>query len=74
MTYDIQPKCDKCGRFISLNRFHAWKMLYSGAILEPDHIIYRCDNCIKEHGIFRAQMGIEPEYSCGLVEVSNDKT
>lgn len=56
------PKCHDCGRFC---RPVEWKMIYSGALLEPQEEIYKCAACADKHGSFVPQNGIKPECSCG---------
>jgi len=56
------PKCHDCGKFC---RPVEWKMIYSGALPEPQEEIYRCAPCVEKHGLFEPQHGIKPEYSCG---------
>lgn len=58
------PKCHDCGRFCWPA---AWKMVYSGALPEPDHEIFKCQRCLDSNGPFLPQHGIKPEYSCGLM-------
>ena len=58
----MMPKCHDCGKFC---RPVAWKMIYSGALPEPQEEIYKCAPCMKKHGSFEPQHGIKPEYSCG---------
>lgn len=61
------PKCDACGRFHREEPGSAWKQVYFGIPLSPDHILTRCKNCVKEYGQFLAQDNIRPEFSCGLI-------
>ena len=56
------PKCHNCGKFC---RPVEWKMIYSGALLEPQEEIYKCAACVERHGSFAPQEGIKPEHSCG---------
>ncbi len=56
------PKCHRCGKFC---RPAEWKMIYSGALLEPYEEIYKCATCVEENGSFSPQPGIRTEYSCG---------
>jgi hypothetical protein len=56
------PKCYNCGKFC---RPVEWKMIYSGALPEPQEEIYKCAACAEKHGSFVPQHGIKPEYSCG---------
>lgn len=56
------PKCHDCGKFCHPVE---WKMIYSGALLEPQEEIYKCATCTKKNGSFAPQHGIKPEYSCG---------
>jgi len=56
------PKCHDCGRFCHPVE---WKMIYSGALPEPQEEIYKCASCVERHGSFRPQTGIKPEHSCG---------
>lgn len=65
---DWMPKCHDCGRFMrTTTPGVAWKMLYSGYPQEPDREIFRCVPCVEKLGEFLPQMGIKPEYSCGVV-------
>lgn len=67
------PKCHDCGKFC---RPVEWKMIYSGALPEPQEEIYKCAACAEKHGSFVPQHGIKPECSCGSlthnVEVQRD--
>jgi hypothetical protein len=56
------PKCCDCGKFCGPVE---WKMIYSGAIPEPDKEIYKCAACVSKNGSFVPQDGIKPEFSCG---------
>lgn len=56
------PKCHDCGKFC---RPVEWKMIYSGALPEPQEEIYKCAPCVEKHGSFVPQHGIKPEHSCG---------
>ncbi len=56
------PKCHDCGKFC---RPVEWKMIYSGALPEPQEEIYKCAPCVEKHGSFVPQAGIKPECSCG---------
>lgn len=56
------PNCHDCGKFC---RPAEWKMIYSGAILEPQEEIYKCASCVEKNGSFHPQAGIKPECSCG---------
>jgi|GEM_PF-2724224 len=56
------PKCRDCGKFC---RPVEWKMVYSGALPEPQEEIYKCAACVEKHGSFVPQHGIKPECSCG---------
>lgn len=58
----MTPKCRDCGK---LCRPVEWKMIYSGALPEPQEEIYKCAACVEKHGSFIPQHGIKPEYSCG---------
>ena len=60
------PKCHDCGQFMKLAKGAAWQLVFSGAIKEPDHEIWRCTRCVEKLGPFEAQVGIVPEFSCGL--------
>lgn len=60
----IMPKCHDCGKFCHPVE---WKMIYSGALLEPQEEIYKCAPCVEKHGSFKPQTGIKPEHSCGLL-------
>jgi hypothetical protein len=62
------PRCDRCGRFHKCEPGSAWRMVYSGALLEHDHEKTRCKSCVERHGPFHPQTGIKPEFSCGLVQ------
>lgn len=55
------PKCHDCGKFC---RPVEWKMIYSGALPEPQEEIYKCAPCVEKHGSFVPQAGIKPECSC----------
>jgi hypothetical protein len=63
------PKCCDCGQFMS--RPAAWKMVYSGAVPEPDHEIFRCQRCFDKHGPFVPDPRIKPECSCGVFATIN---
>ena len=56
------PNCHDCGKFC---RPAEWKMIYSGALPEPQEEIYKCAACVEKNGSFRPQAGIKPECSCG---------
>jgi len=56
------PKCHACGKFC---RPVEWKMIYSGALPEPQEEIYKCADCVEKNGSFSPQNGIKPECSCG---------
>ena len=56
------PKCHDCGKFCHPVE---WKMIYSGALPEPQEEIYKCAPCVEKHGSFVPQAGIKPECSCG---------
>ena len=56
------PKCHDCGKFC---RPVEWKMIYSGALPEPQEEIYKCAACAEKRGSFVPQHGIKPEHSCG---------
>lgn len=63
--------CDTCGRFHSGEPGSAWRMVYSlGVIPEPDREKTRCKRCVETHGPFHPQVGIRPDYSCGIVVAS----
>lgn len=62
------PKCHDCGKFC---RPVQWKMLYSGALPEPQEEIFKCAGCVEKHGSFEPQPGIKPEHSCGLLTPAN---
>jgi len=62
------PKCHDCGRFMNaMQSGVAWKMCYSGFPPEPAEEIHRCLACVAKLGTFTPQLGIVPEYSCGVV-------
>ena len=60
----MMPKCHDCGRFC---RPAEWKMIYSGALPEPQEEIYKCAPCVEKNGSFQPQAGIKPECSCGII-------
>lgn len=61
------PPCSNCGCFMRIGSGCAWKMIYSGgAVPSPDREIWRCLKCTQEVGPFAPQLGIKPEYSCGV--------
>jgi hypothetical protein len=60
------PRCKSCGRFFSMESGVAWRMVFSGVILMPDHEIFRCRPCVEKYGPFEAQSGVVPEHSCGI--------
>lgn len=64
-----RPTCSTCGRFFKHEPGVAWMMVYSGAIPMPDREIYRCKPCVDKVGPFVPQLGIKPEFSCGMVSV-----
>ena len=58
----------ECGQFMSAQAGCAWQMVYSGGPTpDPDREIYRCLKCTKAKGSFSPQLGIKPEYSCGIL-------
>ena len=59
--------CDRCGRFHDHGPGSAWKMIYSGYPPTPDREISRCKKCVETYGPFYPDLGIKPEYSCGLI-------
>lgn len=61
------PKCDSCGRFHRAEKGSAWRMVYSGVPLQPDHEKTRCKQCVQRYGSFRPQAGVRPAASCGVV-------
>jgi len=63
----MMPKCSRCGRFHSMGPGSAWKMVYSGANLEPDHEITSCAKCVEKWGPFPSDPRIKPECSTGIV-------
>ena len=65
----LLPNCHDCGRFMRVESGVAWKMVYSGGpIPDPDREIFRCLRCVGRLGEFTPQLGIVPEYSCGLIQ------
>ena len=56
------PKCHDCGQFCHPVE---WKIIYSGALPEPQEEIYKCAGCAEKNGSFQPQEGIKPECSCG---------
>lgn len=63
------PQCQSCGKFMRVEPGCAWRMIYSGAPMpSPDREIFRCLKCTKEVGPFTPQLGIKPEYSCGVIQ------
>ena len=56
------PKCHDCGKFCHPVE---WKIIYSGALPEPQEEIYKCAGCAEKNGSFQPQEGIKPECSCG---------
>lgn len=63
------PKCHDCGKFC---RPVEWKMIYSGALLEPQEEIYKCAPCVEKNGSFVPQTGIKPEHSCGKLPTTGE--
>lgn len=59
--------CDCCGRFHDHGPGSAWKVVYSGVMLEPDHEKTRCRACVEKHGPFKPDPRIKAEFSCGIV-------
>ena len=55
------PKCHDCGQFCHPVE---WKIIYSGALPEPQEEIYKCAGCAEKNA-FQPQEGIKPECSCG---------
>lgn len=49
------PKCHDCGEFC---RPVEWKMIYSGALPEPQEEIFLCAPCVEKRGSFVPQAGI----------------
>lgn len=62
--------CACCGRFFKMQPGVAWQMIYSGYPPTPDEEIYRCKPCVDKKGPFEPQIGIKPEYSCGIIRTN----